>query len=47
MLVYGIVLLLFLRFLSQGVLGTVDRLRNRRRSESEDGVAFAAAEKRK
>lgn len=46
MLVYGIVLMFFLRFLSQGVLGIIDRLRASARSKSEKANVSATAEER-
>ena len=47
MLVYGIVLMLFLRFMSQGVLGMLERLKTPARSESEEARVSATAEERK
>jgi branched-chain amino acid transport system permease protein len=47
MLVYGIVLMLFLRFMSQGLLGVFDRFRKPARSKLEGLLGSAAPEKRK
>lgn len=47
MLVYGIVLMIFLRFLSQGVLGVIERLRASARNRPERTSVPVAAEEHK